>query len=172
MNHSLRSAFVHVLALLPLVGIRSASDAAGVWNVLTVDPMRDTKSNSSVDAAQLSYRYDHAADMLWFRVAVYGTPDRDAFGVQIAINTGSDVSRKAPWWGANKEFRFDRLVTARVTRSGEAYRGTIGVADAEGALAGNLASVSGDGVRLSVERDAFIIGVRRAEITAGMKMEI
>src|SRR4051812_48573782 len=109
MNHCLRFAFVPVLALLPFVGIGSAGDAANVWNVLTIDPMRDTKSHSSVDAAQLSYRYDRAADMLWFRVAVYGTPDRDAFGVQIAIDTGDDASRKAPWWGANKEFRFDRL---------------------------------------------------------------
>jgi pimeloyl-ACP methyl ester carboxylesterase len=143
-----------------------------IWTVLTVDPKGDTRGGLAPDAAQLAFRYDPAADMLWFRVAMYGTPDPSAFGLQIAIDTDRDGAGKAPWWGGNKEFKFTRLLTAQATRDGGTYRGTIGVADADGAIAGNLTSVSHDTLQLRVDADAFIVGVNRADITSGTRINL
>jgi hypothetical protein len=148
------------------------TDSANIWAVQMIDPPGDAKGGSPIDAAQLSYRYDRAADVVWFRVALYGKSVGDTFGVQLAIDTGGDRAAKAPWWGANKEFTFDRLVTAKVTRSGGAYRGTIGVANADGATAGNLTNVSRDSLQLRVDGDAIVVGVRRADLAGATKMNI
>jgi pimeloyl-ACP methyl ester carboxylesterase len=161
---------------LTVFALRSAVDAlqmdsANIWAVKMIDPLGDAKGGSPIDAAQLSFRYDRAAEVVWFRVALYGTRVSEAFGLQLAIDTGSDGS-KASWWGANKEFRFDRLVTARVTRNGNAFRGTIGVANADGAAAGNFTNVSRDSLQLRVEGDAIVVGVRRADLAGATKMNV
>lgn len=149
---------------------RVAATDAEIWTVLTIDPKGDARAASGSDAAQLAFRHDADKRMLWFRLAVYGKPSQDAFGVQIAVDSGTDGRRKAAWWGANKGFMFDRLVTARVT--GGAYRGTIGVADADGATAGNLSNISHDTAELRVVDDGYMIGVRLADITNGTKLSV
>src|SRR5215813_1994884 len=102
--------------LLALIVLSPGITSAQVYSVLTFDGKGDGRDPSVADAAQLAFRYDKEQDMLWFRIALYGQPNRDAFGVNLAIDTGGDDSTKMNWWGANKTFRFDRLVTAAVTR--------------------------------------------------------
>ena len=51
------------------------------------------------DAAQLAYRYDKQDDLIWFRIALYGQPNKDTFGVNLVIDTGGDDSTKMSWWG-------------------------------------------------------------------------
>ena len=168
----------HMIALtLALFALGSAlaalqTDSATIWVQMMIDPLGDAKGGSPIDAAQLSTRYDRAADVIWFRVALYGKSVGEMFGVQLAIDTGGDGSAKAQWWGANKEFKFDRLVTARVTRNGGAYRGTMGVANADGAAAGNFTNVSRDSLQLRVDGDAIMVGVRRADLGDATKMNI
>src|SRR5215471_14064447 len=100
--------------LLALIVFSPVFATAQVYTVLTFDGKGDGRDPSLADAAQLAYRYDKQADTLWFRIALYGQPNKDAFGVNLAIDTGGDDSTKMNWWGANKSFRFDRLVTASV----------------------------------------------------------
>ena len=142
-----------------------------VWNVVAVDPKGDARDSSLADAAQLSYRYDEPAGMLWFRVSVFGGLNADAFGVTIAVDTGATQSQKANWWGANKEFAFDRLITASVTRTGGRYAGTLGISDAAGAMRKEFANLRRDNVEVRVESDAILIGVRRDELTDRMAMK-
>src|SRR2546427_3891957 len=122
----------NVPLLLALIVISPAVTAAQVWTVLTFDSRGDGRDPSLADAAQLAYRYDKQQDFLWFRIALYGQPNKDAFGVNLVIDTGGDEASKLSWWGANKNFKFDRLVTANVTRGEKGYEGTIGVSDAAG----------------------------------------
>jgi pimeloyl-ACP methyl ester carboxylesterase len=159
-----------MLVVLGLIHV--AANDVDIWTVLTNDPKGDTRADSGIDAAQLAFRYDVDDDMLWFRLAVYAKPNPDAFGMQLAIDSGTDGRRKAAWWGSTKDFRFDRLVTARVTHVGAAYRGTIGVADADGATSGDVTDISHDTLQLRVVDDGYILGVRRAEITSGTKMNV
>src|SRR5215472_14996859 len=109
-----------------------------IWSVLAFDTKDDGRDPSLPDAAQLAYRYDKQQDMLWFRVCFYGKLNPDAFGVNIVVDTGADDAARVNWWGGYKDFKFDKIVTAWVTRSGNGYQGTIGVGDAAGVKTKNI----------------------------------
>ena len=145
--------------------------APEIWTVLSPDPKGDSHGDAATDAAQLSYRYDRVADILWFRIVVYGAPSKSAFGLQIGVDSGGDPAEKAAWPGENQSFRFDRLVVAKVNRRGDEYVGTIGVTDAEGASRGDFSRVSRH-VQLRVDSDAYVLGVSRGDLTQGKKMDI
>ena len=145
---------------------------AQVWTVLAGDPKGDTSDSSLADAAQLSYRYDKQQDFLWFRVSLYGTPNQQAFGVNIAIDTGADEAAKMNWWGANKAFRFDRLITAWVTRGDKGYEGTIGVGNTAGVRAKQINNLTQNNLQIRVEGDSIVIGVKRTDVTDKLKMNL
>src|SRR5215510_1870495 len=149
-----------------------SAPSAQIWNVLAFDAKGDGRDPSLADAAQLSCRYDKEQDMLWFRVSLYGKPNPDAFGVNIVVDTGGDDAAKMNWWGANKDFKFDKLVTAWVRRSDNGYQGTIGVGDAAGVKARNINNLLQNNLQIRVEGDSIIIGVKRTDITDKMKMNL
>src|SRR5712692_7179861 len=99
-----------ILLLLAFVIVVPVGVKAQVWTVLAVDPKGDGRDASLPDAAQLSYGYDKQDDLLWFRVSLYGKPHEEYFGVHI-VDTGAEDAAKMNWWGANKDFKFDKLVT-------------------------------------------------------------
>jgi len=158
--------------LLALISIAPAIATAQVYSVLTFDGKGDGRDPSLADAAQLAYRYDKQQDLLWFRIALYGQPNKDAFGVNLVIDAGGDDSTKVNWWGANKTFRFDRLITAWVTRSEKGYVGTIGVGDAAGVNAKQMNNLRQNNLQIQVEGDSIVIGVKRTDITDKLKMSV
>src|SRR5256886_1026621 len=111
-----------MLLFLACITAVPAESRAQVWTVVAIDPKGDGRDPSSADAAQVSYRYDKEHDLLWFRISLWGTPNAAAFGVNIAVDTGADETAKMNWWGANKDFKFDRLIAAWVTRASGGYR--------------------------------------------------
>jgi pimeloyl-ACP methyl ester carboxylesterase len=132
----------------------------------------DVRDPLLADAAQLSYRYDKNDDLLWFRIALYGKPNEQSFGVNIIVDTGGDEANKTNWWGGNKAFRFDRLITAWVKREGSRYQGTIGVADRTGVTVRNLTNLLKNNLQISVEDDSILIGIKRTDITDQPKMKL
>lgn len=161
-----------IVLLLAFFVSAPASATAQVWSVLAGDPKGDARDPSLADAAQLSYRYDKQQDFLWFRVSLYGLPNEQAFGVQIAFDTGGDEASKMNWWGANKAFRFDKLLTAWVTRGDSGYQGTIGVGDAAGVKAKQVNNLLQNNLQIRVEGDSVVIGVKRTDVTDKLKMNL
>jgi pimeloyl-ACP methyl ester carboxylesterase len=159
-------------AFLAAIVISPAIANAQVYSVLTFDGKGDSRDPALADAAQLAYRYDKQQDFLWFRIALYGRPNPDAFGVNIVIDTGGDDSTKANWWGTNKTFKFDRLVTAYVRRGDKGYEGTIGVGDAVGVNAKQMTNLRQDNLQIRVEGDAIVIGVKRTDLTDKLTMKL
>jgi predicted TIM-barrel fold metal-dependent hydrolase len=104
------------LALVPL--LLALGPADDIWSVLMIDPKGDARGGP--DAAQLAFRYDRAADMLWFRIALFGRPDPDSFAVRLTFDA-------------------DRVVTPHATRAAD---------------------------------DAYIVGVKRADVTSGTKLAV
>jgi pimeloyl-ACP methyl ester carboxylesterase len=155
-----------------LLAAAAPTPGASVWTVAAIDPKGDGREPSLADAAQLSYRYDESDDMLWFRVSLFDRPNAGAFGVNIAVDTGANGSGKANWWGANKEFAFDRLVTAWVNRTGDGYSGTIGISDATGANRHELTNLATNSVDVRVDGDAILVGVKRRQLTEEMTMKV
>jgi pimeloyl-ACP methyl ester carboxylesterase len=150
----------------------SLGPAAQVWTVLTFDGKGDGRDPLLADAAQLSYRFDKEQDFLWFRISLYGNPNAQAFGVNIVIDTGVDDSAKMNWWGGNKNFKFDKLLTAWVTRGDKGYEGTIGIGDAVGVTAKQINNLRQHNLQIQVEGDSIVIGVKRADVTDKMKMNL
>lgn len=165
-----RITFAVVLLSSALLAASTPRPAANVWTVAAVDPKGDGRE-SLPDAAQLSYRYDDPAGILWFRISLFGELNADAFGVNIAVDTGAAESQKANWWGANKAFAFDRLITASVTRTGSGYAGTLGISDAAGAMRKQFTNLGRNNVDVHVEGGAILIGVRRDELSDTMTMK-
>jgi pimeloyl-ACP methyl ester carboxylesterase len=172
-KHSSLALSISSIALLfALIGLTTNRASAQIWTVLAGDPKGDAADATLADAAQLAYRYEKERDLLWFRVTVYGAPDEQTFGVNIVVDTGSDDAAKVNWWGANKAFRFDKLVTAWVTRGSDGYQGTIGVADATGIKAKQFHNLFQNDLQIKIEGDSIIIGIKRTDITDKLKMNL
>ena len=158
--------------LLALTVITPAPAIAQVYTVLTFDVKGDGRDPALADAAQLAYRYDKQQDLLWFRIALYGVPNENAFGVNIVIDSGGDDATKMNWWGGNKTFKFDKLVTAWVTRGNNGYQGTIGVGDVAGVNTKQLNNLHQNNMQMRIEGDSILIGVKRTDITDKIKMNV
>jgi len=171
-NRQLSNSISKIVVLLALIVIMPAIATAQVYIVLTFDGKGDGRDPSLADGAQLAYRYDKQQDLLWFRIALYGVPNEQAFGVNIVIDTGGDDATKMNWWGGNKTFRFDKLITASVTRGVNGYEGTIGVGDVAGVNAKQLNNLHQNNLQIRVEGDSIVIGVKRTDITDKMKMNV
>jgi pimeloyl-ACP methyl ester carboxylesterase len=161
-----------VLKLILFAVLASGSVNAQVWTFLAPDTKGDGSDPSLPDAATLCYRYDKQQDMLWFRISLFGKPDDKAFGVNIAVDTGADAATKVNWWGANTSFKFDRLLTAWVTRIGDRYEGMMGVDDPPGVNQTPSHNAHRDNLEVRVEGDSIVIGVKRTDITDKLKMNI
>ena len=157
---------------LSLGSLGQDTPSSQIWTVLAFDAKDDGRDPSLPDAAQLSYRYDKQEDMLWFRVSLYGRLNEQAFGVNIAVDTGGDDAAKMNWWGENKDFKFDKLVTAWVTRGDSGYQGTIGVGDAAGSKARNFNNLVQNNLQIRIEGDSIVIGLKRTDLTDKMKMNL
>ena len=168
----MRTLLANIALLFALLLGTSHHASAQIWTVLTADPKGDAANPALADAAQLSYRYAKEQDLLSFRVTLYGIPNPNAFGVNIVIDTGADESAKMDWWGANKSFRFDRLITAWVTRDSDGYQGTIGIADAAGVRNKQFQNLRQNNLELKIEDDSIIIIVKRSDITDRLKMKL
>jgi len=142
------------------------------WTVLAFDAKGDGRDPALPDAAQLSYAYDQQQDMLWFRVCLYGKPPEETFGINIVVDTGSNDAEKMNWWGGNKDFKFDRLVTAWVTQGENGYQGTIGVGDVAGVKAKNIDNLLQNDLQIRVEGDSIVVGLKRKDLTDKMKMNL
>jgi len=161
-----------IVLLAFFVLITPAVATAQIWTVLAGDPKGDTRDASLADAAQLAYRYDKQQDCLWFRISLYGIPNEQAFGVNLVFDTAGDDAAKMNWWGANKTFRFDRIVTAWVTRGDNGYQGTIGVGDSAGVKAKQINNLLKNNLQVRVEGDSIVIGVKRTDVTDKLKMNL
>lgn len=161
-----------LLITLSLEVLAQSAASPQVWTVLAFDAKDDGRDPSLPDAAQLSYRYDQQQDMLWFRVSLYGKPPEEAFGINVVVDTGRDGAEKMNWWGANKDFKFDKLVTAWVTRGQNGYQGTIGVGDVAGAKAKNFNNLLQNDLQIQVVGDSIVIGLKRKDLTDNMKLSL
>ena len=134
-----------------------AAPTAG-WQPFLSDASGDGKRSDLPDVVRVDRTED--PDRLWYRVT-FREPLKRSFGVNVVVNrTGSPATGMA-WWGKDSTFRFDRLVTAWVTRDGDRYFGRVGVTDEEGARGARLAKITGDVVLALGDENSIVVGVPR-----------
>lgn len=156
-------------------GSPSELPARPVWRELAQDASGDGVRPALADVTTLSVFEDAKAGMLWFRVGLAKAPESEGFGVNLAFDLDGRADNGFEWWGANKAFRFDRLVSAYVhLRDGDVYQGVLGVTDADLVSRNQMADPRFPAPRVFVDqsRPAFVVGVPKAifEGSAGVSV--
>lgn len=135
------------------------------WDLLAMDPVGDGLSPDLPDASSVAIRGD--GELTWFRIELGAPITADRFGINVAIDTDENQETGRPWWGENRTFTFDRLITAWVVRQGSGrFFGVVGVADAEHATAQRFSNIARNTVRLALAEDdrVLFVGVRDSDL--------
>jgi hypothetical protein len=146
------------------VEYRSWAPAAAVsalaWQPLGSDAAGDGAQAEAPDLRALAFARD--AQRVWFRLT-FERALPPSFGLNVVVDRDGDPGGDAAWWGKGSHFRFDRLVTAWVTREGDGCFGRLGVTDATGAFPWRLEKLTSDVVlRLGEDGKSVLVGVPTA----------
>lgn len=151
------------------VRLTPSSETANLdWTKLTADDRGDGKFPRLPDATALAYSIDPRSDLLWFRIDVDGVPPKRWLGVNVAIDGDEDPASGLPWWGFNKEFRFDRLISCYLLKTGADYQGVLGVADVLGVNAFDFTNLGAGNVKVTIDEAgrAVLLGIPRKDVDA------
>ena len=81
--------------------------------VLVGHGSRRESSNKEFEKIVAEFAKRHSEyDLSFGYVELAEPPNRQWFGINIAIDSDLDDANGTNWWGANSEFKFDRLLTA------------------------------------------------------------
>jgi hypothetical protein len=141
---------------------RFVAAPAVAWQPFLVDASGDGKNPKLPDVVSVDRAQD--GDRMWYRVTFHDPLPR-SFGVNLVVNRSGDASTGMKWWGGGSTFRFDRLLTAWITRDGDRYFGRVGVTDDDGARGARLIKIPADiQLAMAVDDRSVIIGVPRAAL--------
>jgi hypothetical protein len=143
-----------------------APPARAAWRELARDPSGDGRKPLLPDAVSVSVA--DTGERLWFRVRLHGALPEPWLGLNLALDVDGDPGNGTAWWGTNTAFRFDRLVSVWLFKTGLTYEGVAGIADAPAVAAGDLMA-GGRDVEVAVDREvpAFLVGVPRSVLGSG-----
>ena len=132
------------------------------WQPFLTDAAGDGKNPTLPDIVSVDRAQD--GDRMWYRITFHDPLPR-SFGVNLVVNRSGDPFTGMKWWGGGSTFRFDRLLTAWITRDGDRYFGRVGVTDDDGARGARLSKIPAD-IQLAMANDdrSVIVGVPRAAL--------
>ena len=143
-------------------------DFAGVvWTVLATDKETDGRNPNWAEAKALAYFYDTATDTLWFKIDLARQPNPAVIGMNVAADTDQNQNTGANWWGSNRAFKYDKLVTVWVLKAaGNSYRGAAGLADANGAQIGRFTNLFQNNLAFHVdaEKKFMLLGFKSKQL--------
>jgi tetratricopeptide (TPR) repeat protein len=137
------------------------------WKQLTTDPANDGRNPNWAEAKALSYFYDAPTDTIWFKFDLERLPNPNAFGINLIVDTDQNQQNGLSWWGKNKTFKYDRLVTVWVIKTGpNRYRGSVGIGDTHGIQLGSYTNLFHHNLAFSadVERKIFLLGFKSTDL--------
>jgi len=130
------------------------------WQPLLTDPAGDGANPKWPDVVAVDRA--ESGDRLWYRVS-FREPLPRSFGVNLIFDRDGDPATGMRWWGGGSAFRFDRLVTAWITRDGDRFSGRVGVTDDDGARGANLTKLTTDVlVAMGGDERSVIVGVPKS----------
>jgi hypothetical protein len=135
---------------------------AVTWQPFLTDPAGDGKVATQPDVIAVDRA--ESGDRLWYRVT-FREPLPRSFGTNIVVNRSGDPAIGMAWWGTGSTFRFDRLVTAWISRDGDRYFGRVGITDDDGTRGARLSKITTD-VQLAMGPGdrSVMIGVPRGAL--------
>jgi hypothetical protein len=137
------------------------------WKQLANDPANDGRNPNWAEVKALSFYYDAPTDTVWFKFDLERLPNPDAFGINLVVDTDQNQQTGANWWGNNKTFKYDRLVTVWVIKIGpHRYRGSVGIGDTHGIQLGRYTNLFHKNLAFhaDAEERIFLLGFKSAEL--------
>jgi tetratricopeptide (TPR) repeat protein len=145
------------------------------WKQLTTDPANDGRNPNWAEAKALSFYYDAPTDTLWFKFDLERLPNPNAFGINLVVDTDQNQQTGANWWGNNKTFKYDRLVTVWVIKTGpNRYRGSVGIGNTHGIQLGSYTNLFHHNLAFGAdaERKIFLLGFKSAELDSDGRFDL
>lgn len=145
------------------------------WKQLITDPANDGRNPNWAEAKALSYFYDAVTDSIWFKFDLERLPNPNAFGINLVVDTDQNQQNGANWWGNNKTFKYDRLVTVWVIKTGSnRYRGSVGIGDVRGVQLNRYTNLFQNNLAFhaDAEKKIFLLGFKSAELDADGRFDL
>lgn len=141
---------------------RFVAPPALTWQPYLTDAAGDGKNPKLPDVIAVDRAEE--GDRLWYRFTFHDPLPR-SFGINLVYDRDGDPSTGMRWWGSGSTFRFDRLVTAWISRDGDRYFGRVGVTDEDGARGFRPSKLTGDVLLAMGEGDrSLMVGVPRSAL--------
>ncbi|MGH7495036.1 MAG: hypothetical protein ACREOO_21900 [bacterium] len=153
--------------------VRSLDGVA--WTLLATDKDSDGRNPSWADVKALSSHFDEATDTLWLKLDLSRLPNPDAFGINLVVDTDLDQRTGAHWWGSNRAFKYDKLVSVWVIKdTDDAYRGTAGIADVRGVQLGRFTNLAQNNLafRVTAESNTILLGFKYKDLDDDGEMNL
>ncbi len=131
------------------------------WIELATDPTGDGKMPLLPDATRLETIPSSPDGLLWVRITLREPPHDRWLGMNLVLDVDGDSANGKAWWGANKSFKFDEVLTVWCFHVADGCQGYLGVAGADPPASGTL--TGGRSLRFAIDKDrrAYILGVPR-----------
>jgi tetratricopeptide (TPR) repeat protein len=145
------------------------------WTPLAADAERDGRNPGWADVKALSVHYDSPTDTLWVKLDLSSLPNPNAFGINLVVDTDQNQQTGAHWWGSNRAFTYDKLVTVWVIKDeGEAFRGTAGIADVRGVQLGRYSNLFRNNLafRVDAQSKTMILGFKHKDLDDDDEMSL
>ncbi|MCI0625545.1 MAG: alpha/beta fold hydrolase [Acidobacteria bacterium] len=143
------------------------------WVRLLEDPAGDGSRADSADGKALFYSYDAVADQIWFKLELHSEINVERPAVSISLDIDADQATGSNWYGANAQFKYDRILNFGPTQKQQDGRfvGYNGITTDQGARSRNWLDDKKGNLTfyLDAAGKAYYLGVRRTDIAANLR---
>ncbi len=137
------------------------------WQKLLEDEEGDVRNKNSSDGKAFSYYHDVKTDSIWFKLETYNPITTINPAISVSIDHDNNQSNGALWYGTNRQFKVDLMLSAGPVRQGDGYDGYNGTTDAKGIQTSDWINVDINNVTFyfGVAERAYYLGVKRTDIS-------
>lgn len=158
-----------------LLLLLTATVSAQSWTQVATDIDMDGANPDLLDGKALSYYYDNAKDMLFFKIDVANmtAAQTKALGVNIMFNIQGSSDPTFNFWGMDNKSAYHKLLTVWVTGNPpSSYSGTVGIANAAGVNSKVYSNLYTSDIAMDVQQNnnVILIGVPRHHIIPEQEM--
>lgn len=138
------------------------------WNLLLEDTIADGRVPQSSDGKAFYYYHDLKSDSLWFKLETHNPISLINPAISVSIDTDNNQETGANWYGSNRQFKVDLMLSAGPVRQGNGYAGYNGLTDAEGIKNRKWINVISNNltVYFDPEGRAYYLGLKRKDLGA------
>lgn len=139
---------------------------AASWQLLLTDTIADGQNPNSSDGKALYYHYNRQTDSLWFKLETYSPISTLDPALSISLDTDNDQTTGTSWYGSNKSFKVDLMLSAGPVRQGNGYAGYNGITNATGIANREWINVKKGNLTYYFDPDqhAYYLGIKRSDL--------